>query len=120
MHDDPSRRYLSLPEARAHFPSNRAGRPVHVHTITGYITRGAATPAGTRVVLRAVRTPGGWKTSPRWIGEFLEELAAAYRPPLPEVAPALGREGDPAAIAGQLLDLEWGTPARPGRGEGAS
>ena len=49
--------YLTVTEVAKQFPPSRNGRPVHVATVTRWITHGARLRGGTRLRLKAIRLP---------------------------------------------------------------
>jgi hypothetical protein len=65
--------YLDLKAASRLIPG-RDGKPTHTSTLTRWILRGSRLQTGERVRLRALRTPGGWKTTGDWLDGFLETL----------------------------------------------
>lgn len=65
--------YINLNQARRRLGPGRAGRPVHVGTLVRWITIGV----GSGIKLRAVRLPGGWRTTTEWLNEFVEATTAA-------------------------------------------
>jgi hypothetical protein len=71
---EPSLRRLAHFAGR--FDSCRESKPVHVATITRWITTGVRKRDGSRLKLRAVRFPAGWRTCDEWVAEFLESLTA--------------------------------------------
>jgi hypothetical protein len=50
------------------------GRPVSPSTLSRWITTGAMLSDGSILKLKAVRYPGGWQCSERWLREFLDRL----------------------------------------------
>lgn len=68
--------YLTLSQVTRRFPPSRCGRPVHVATVTRWITEGARLRDGTRLSLRATRLPGRWVVEPEAVEEFLTALTA--------------------------------------------
>jgi hypothetical protein len=69
--------YQSLSQIARRFPPNKTDKPVHPATLTRWIMRGIPLADGTRVRLRAVRFPAGWRTTDEWVDDFLESLTAA-------------------------------------------
>jgi hypothetical protein len=69
--------YLSLSQAARRIPPTKGDRPVHVSTLTRWITRGVKTAAGSVIRLEARRFPGGWKVTSHPVDEFLDELTRA-------------------------------------------
>jgi hypothetical protein len=50
------------------------GKPVSPSTLSRWITTGATLSDGSTLKLKAVRYPGGWQCSERWLREFLDRL----------------------------------------------
>jgi hypothetical protein len=69
--------YLSLAQAARRVPPTRQDRPVHVSTLTRWITKGVRKADGTLTKLKARRFPGGWKVTSEALDEFLDELTRA-------------------------------------------
>jgi hypothetical protein len=67
--------YVTLSDAVHDLPSGN-GRGVHVNTVRRWILLGALLRDGTRLQLRAVRTPGRWLVEPDAVREFMETLRA--------------------------------------------
>jgi hypothetical protein len=68
--------YRSLSEVAKRFPANKTDRPVHVATLTRWVLVGVKLSVGRRLKLRAVRFPGGWRTTDAWVEEFLSAITA--------------------------------------------
>jgi len=68
--------YLSITQVAGRFPSNRGDKSVHPATITRWILEGCPLADGSKVKLRAVRFPAGWRTTDEWVSEFLETITA--------------------------------------------
>ncbi len=68
--------YLSLTQVARRLPPSRAGKPVHVNTVTRWILVGARLRDGCRLRLTAVRLPGRWVVTPEALEEFLAALTA--------------------------------------------
>jgi hypothetical protein len=66
--------YRSLSQIARRFPPNKGDKPVHPATLTRWILEGSALSDGSRVKLRAVRFPAGWRTTDDWVNEFLEAI----------------------------------------------
>jgi hypothetical protein len=65
----------SVPFNRILCPTlGRDGKPPHVSTLIRWATRGTRLRDGSRVRLRAVKTPGGWRSSAEWVTQFLDIL----------------------------------------------
>jgi hypothetical protein len=80
--------YRSLAQAVRRLPPTRGDRPVHVSTLTRWITRGVRAADGSIVKLDARRFPGGWKVTDEALDLFLEALThAALGRPEPAEAP---------------------------------
>lgn len=56
---------------------SRDGKPLHPTTVARWILRGAATRAGKRIRLAALRRPGGWLILQADVEAFLAELGAS-------------------------------------------
>jgi hypothetical protein len=69
--------YLSLAQAARRIPPTKGDRPVHVSSLTRWITRGVKTQAGSVIRLEARRFPGGWKVTSQAVDEFLDDLTRA-------------------------------------------
>lgn len=54
----------------------RNGKPIHVATLGRWRYPGVARRDGSRITLRAVRFPGGWRTTVEWVREFLDAVTA--------------------------------------------
>jgi hypothetical protein len=80
--------YLPLAVAARLIPPTRGERPVHVSTLTRWITKGVLKSGGTRVKLQARRFPGGWKVTREALNQFIDELTDS----------ALGGESDSSTI----------------------
>jgi hypothetical protein len=59
--------YLSVSETAR-------GQGVSPSAVTRWILTGAARRDGTRLKLKAIRLPGGFRTTQQWIDEFIEIL----------------------------------------------
>jgi hypothetical protein len=59
--------YISVPEVAR-------GQGVSSSAVTRWILMGAALSDGTRAKLKAIRLPGGFRTTRRWVDEFIETL----------------------------------------------
>jgi hypothetical protein len=75
-------------EVAKSLPPSRAGRPVHVSTISRWRCPGVRGRDGERITLRCLRLPSGWVTTGQWIQEFLDAVTAARSggpapPPVP-------------------------------------
>jgi len=68
--------YQSITQVASRFPSNRGDKRVHTATITRWILEGVTLSDGSKVKLRAVRFPAGWRTTDEWVDEFLEAITA--------------------------------------------
>jgi hypothetical protein len=78
--------YLRLIDAAREWP----GGPIHPSSLTRQILRGAKLRDGSRLRLRAIKTPGGWVLTREAIDEFLAALTAdrCAEPPRPAVKSA--------------------------------
>lgn len=74
--DDRIPELLSLPEVARKLPPNRGSKPVHPATLTRWIRRGVLSSDGKRIRLKAMRLPGGWRTTPEWVNRFLERITS--------------------------------------------
>ena len=54
----------------------RDGKPPHVSTLIRWATRGTRLRDGSRLRLRAVRTPGGWRSRADWVQNFLDSVTS--------------------------------------------
>jgi hypothetical protein len=68
--------YLTVAEVAKRFPPSRCGRPVHVGTVTRWVTLGARLRDGRRLRLKADRLPGRWIITPESVDEFIAALTA--------------------------------------------
>jgi hypothetical protein len=68
---------MPLAKAASQFASDRIDGPVHVATITRWITKGIKAGDGSVVRLAARRFPNGWRVSREAIDEFLDRLTSA-------------------------------------------
>ena len=59
-----------------YFSVSEAGRRqvVSPSAVTRWILAGAALRDGTRLKLKAIRLPGGFRTTQEWVDEFIETL----------------------------------------------
>ncbi len=69
--------YRSLQQIARRLPPNKASKPCHPATLSRWILAGIGLKDGSRVKLRAVRFPAGWRTTDEWVDEFLEAITAA-------------------------------------------
>src|SRR5262245_973458 len=67
--------YLTLSDVILSLPS-RNGRRVHRNTVRRWILKGALLRDGTRLKLRALRTPGQWLVEPDALRRFMKALRA--------------------------------------------
>jgi len=67
-------RLRSLSEAADQFPPSRNGRPVHVATLTRWITDGVRGREGEHIRLKAKRLPGRWVVTDEAVAEFIDAL----------------------------------------------
>jgi hypothetical protein len=65
----------------------RNGRSIHVSTLSRWRSPGVARSDGSRITLRAIRFPGGWRTTPEWVTEFLDAVTAEKSGTQPTPAP---------------------------------
>jgi hypothetical protein len=65
--------YLDLKTGCRLIPG-RDGKATHVSTMVRWITRGCRLSNGSRVRLRAIGLPGGWRTTRQWLDEFVGAL----------------------------------------------
>jgi hypothetical protein len=75
--------YISIAKAARIVP----GGPYHPATLSRWITTGAKLRTGSRLRLRATRTPAGWVTTADDVEDFFAALTADRLDPLP--APAV-------------------------------
>ncbi len=68
--------YVTPSQIARRMPPNRGDRPVHIATVIRYVTTGVALSDGSRLKLRAVRFPGGWRSTWPWVQEFIDRLTA--------------------------------------------
>ena len=54
--------------------SGRDGESPHISTMIRWATRGARLRDGSRMRLRAIKTPGGWRSCAAWVDEFFDAL----------------------------------------------
>lgn len=79
--------YITPAQIARRLPPNRGDKPVHVASVIRWITHGARALDGSRVKLRAVRLPGGWRSTWAWVEDFFSALTTAAEgdvPPPPE------------------------------------
>ncbi len=69
--------YRSLSQIARRFPPNKGDKPVHPATLTRWILEGCALSDGSRLKLRAVRFPAGWRVTDQWVDEFLEAITTS-------------------------------------------
>jgi hypothetical protein len=69
--------YLSLVQAAKAQPPTRGDKPVSPSTLTRWIRLGVLLSNGTRLRLKAIRYPSGWKTTQEWLAEFVDTLTRA-------------------------------------------
>jgi hypothetical protein len=101
MHIDektPASDYRSLQQIARRFPPGKQDKPVHPATLTKWIRQGIALSDGSKLRLRAVRFPAGWRTRTEWVDEFLEAITAD-RIGAPAHDPAHARRADAALAA---------------------
>ena len=128
-------KYHSLAQAARSLPSTKGSRPVHVATLTRWITQGVRAADGSVVRLQALLVPSGWKVSEEAIEVFLEALtraatnkirARAKLPTIPtsaRAAAATGQHTDRAVGQGRNwhgLDSSGPAPTCQGRREPSS
>lgn len=79
---------ISLREASAMLPRLRGGKPVHVATLSRWITTGVRSLDGRRVHLEAARVGVAWVTSPEALDRFARRLTPTQTDgrPAPSVA----------------------------------
>ena len=65
---------LPFLEIARQIPSSRNGKPVHVATIGRWREPGVRAKNGSRIKLRCVRFPGGWRTTVEWVRQFLDAV----------------------------------------------
>jgi hypothetical protein len=100
---------ISLRELVKQIPTAGRGSSPHIASAIRWCTTGVRARDGSRIRLKAYKTPGGWMSSQSWAVEFFEKMtadrvAAADSPtdtPLP-VSPAQRRRE--IARAGRVLD----------------
>jgi hypothetical protein len=69
--------YRNLSQISRRFPPNKGDKPFHPATLTRWILQGIPLGDGSRVRLRAIRFPAGWRTTDEWVDDFLDALTAA-------------------------------------------
>ncbi len=57
-------------------PPARNGKPPHVATLGRWRDPGVLARDGSRIRLRCVRLPSGWRTTIEWVNQFLAALTA--------------------------------------------
>jgi hypothetical protein len=97
---EPFPEYISPAQIARRLPPNKGSKPVHAATIIRWITHGVRAADGSRIALRAVRLPGGWKSTWEWVEDFIERLTADRTPDSVTAAPA------PLPSAGRQKALE--------------
>jgi hypothetical protein len=65
---------LTLRDAARVAATGRDGGPPHTSSLVRWITKGTRRRDGSRLRLRAVRAPGGWRTTESWVLEFYDAL----------------------------------------------
>jgi hypothetical protein len=65
---------LSLSAVAYVAATGRGGRPPHASTLVRWITKGTRLRDGSRLRLRALRTPGGWRVAEDSLYEFYDAL----------------------------------------------
>jgi hypothetical protein len=68
--------YRNLPQVASQISPGRQGRPVHISTLTRWVVKGVRASDGSRIRLRAVRFPSGWRTTLEWVHEFIQAITA--------------------------------------------
>ena len=69
---------MSLREAARVAATGRSGRPPHVSALVRWIKKGTSRRDGSRLHLRAIRTPGGWRVAEEWLQEFYDALTSDH------------------------------------------
>src|SRR5687767_1178417 len=64
----------SLTQLARRIPSFRSGKPATLGRLWRWVLSGKTGPAGHRVYLEAVKTPGGWISTPRAVARFFAAL----------------------------------------------
>jgi hypothetical protein len=65
---------LTLRDAARVAAAGRDGGAPHTSSLVRWIKRGTRRRDGSRIRLRAVRAPGGWRTTEDWLSEFYGAL----------------------------------------------
>jgi hypothetical protein len=78
--------YQSLAQIAGRVAPNKGSKPVHVATLTRWILEGCRAKDGSRIRLRAVRFPAGWRTTDEWFAEFVDAITRDHTGE-PEVRP---------------------------------
>jgi hypothetical protein len=66
---------MSLKDVARLSAFKRNGKPAHLSTVHRWVTRGAKSVAGHRVILETVRIPSGMKTTVAAVEEFIHALS---------------------------------------------
>jgi hypothetical protein len=69
---------------------------VHPSATTRWINPGVRLKNGGKLLLRAVRTPGGWRIKQAWLDEFLERLTTDRTGPGAPPPPGLAERAEQA------------------------
>lgn len=85
--------YRNLSQVARRFPPNRNDRPVHVATITRWITSGVLLSDGSRLKLDAKRLPGRWVVTDDAVTKFIDRLTTdrTGQPTPPPVSTSVAR-----------------------------
>jgi hypothetical protein len=73
---DSLKAYQNLSQVARHLSSSREGRPVHTATVTRWVIEGVRASDGSRIKLRAMRFPSGWRTTLEWVDDFIQAITA--------------------------------------------
>lgn len=83
---------LNLAQAAKLLGSNHGDRPIHSATLTRWIVSGVKARDGSRLRLKALKLPGGWRVRPEDLEAFFIALTAD------RLADAGHDEGEPAPV----------------------
>jgi hypothetical protein len=68
--------YLPFPKIVKSIGSGRNGKTIHVATLGRWRDPGVRARDGSRIRLRCVRFPSGWRTTIQWVHEFFAAITA--------------------------------------------
>jgi hypothetical protein len=66
--------YRTPAQIASKIPSFRENKSTHPHTVIRWMTTGVKRSDGSRLKLKAVRFPGGFRTTDAWVDEFIDAL----------------------------------------------